>query len=131
MSFVVLKSLTREASSQGWSELLARLRERVIFNPEYIQGARWDSAHGVTRETGHLKLALKPWLAATAECALAWDMRRRDLTMARLNPDGLFQMADMLAGVSVAFAILGQASGGALAKTFFPVKAKWRDVQVA
>ena len=50
---------------------------------------------------------LKLWLVATAKEPMAPDARRREQDIAQLNPQSAFEMADMMAGKSVAASIMG------------------------
>ena len=53
---------------------------------------------------------MKLWLAATAKEPMVSDMRRRDFATAQLNPRRAFEIADMINGVMVDDAQMGEAS---------------------
>ena len=55
------------------------------------------------------QLSLKLWPAATAEGSQASDVRRQETAVARSNPRGAFEMADVIAGRSMEVAMLDKA----------------------
>ena len=58
-------------------------------------------------------------MAASAKDNLASDVRSRELPLTEMVPRSVFQMVDLLVGVSVDSTRLGQASREALAKVGF------------
>ena len=67
----------------------------------------------VPRNDERKQLTLKLRLAATAKSTAASDMQRRDISMAEINPNSAFVLAETIAGVSVGEARMGRASRGA------------------
>ena len=82
----------------------------MIFDPTDLEEVRWDFMTGVLENAEHRRLALKLWLAATAEDSQSPDMRGRALEIAQSNPDTVFEIHGIIAGGPMEAAKLGGAS---------------------
>ena len=82
----------------------------MIFDPADLKEVRLDFMAGVLGNTGYRRPASRLWPTATAEDSQSSDMRGVALAIAQLNPHSAFEIAGMIAGVSMEAAKLGGAS---------------------
>ena len=85
----------------------------MISNPKDLSETKWGFMNDVLQNDEHKQLTLKLWLAATAKLAAASDMQRRDISMAEINANSAFGLADRITGASVDETTMGRASGNA------------------
>ena len=97
----------------GWYETVTQPTRWAIFSSDDLCETRWGSANEALRNPEHCQLTLKLRLAPTAREPVASDMHRRVLAIAQLHPQSAFEIADMVAGGSVAASMMGRASLGA------------------
>ena len=68
----------------------------------------------VLQDDGRKQLTPGLWPAAAAKSARSSDMKRRELSLAEINPRGAFEVADMITGASVDETQMGRASKNAV-----------------
>ena len=112
-TFLEERGIMDEASRQGWEEVVTRLRDWLISNPKDLSETKWGFTDDVLQDGEHKQLTLKLWLAATAKATAASDMRRRGISMAEINPNSAFELADRTTGTSVDETVMGRASRNA------------------
>ena len=75
-----------------------------LFSPDNSAGAngiQLDLMSNALSDAHQRQLALKLWMAATADAPTAPDKRRRGAALAQMSPRNAFELADMVAGGSV------------------------------
>ena len=92
----------------------------MVFSPKDLVAAKWDFTNAVRHEMERRQLAIKFWLAATAEVFRASDMRRRELSVVQLNLRSAFRVTDMLMGDSADSPRARRAFKAALTEVRFP-----------
>ena len=112
-TFLEERGILDTASRQGWEKVITRLQEWLIFNPKDLSETKWGFMDEVLQNDEHKQLTLRLWLAATAKMTAASDMQRRDISMAEINPNSAFELADRITGTSVNETMMGQASRNA------------------
>ena len=112
-TFLEERGILDTASRQGWEKVITRLQEWLIFNPKDLSETKWGFMDEVLQNDEHKQLTLRLWLAATAKMTAASDMQRRDISMAEINPNSAFELADRITGTSVNETMMGRASRNA------------------
>ena len=69
---------------------MTQTQERLIPTPTDLREAEWEFLNGALKETSHRQLALKRGLGATAQNVREVDMKRKEVSIAQLNPKDAF-----------------------------------------
>ena len=89
------------------------MQDCLICNPTDLSDTKWGLTCDVLQEAGRRRLASKSWPPATAKRQMLPDMRRRELAMVQLNPQGVLGVPDMKAGSSAHSTVVERAPKGA------------------
>ena len=74
------------------------MQEWLIFTPANLKETNWEFLSEALEDARQCWLFLKFWLSATAKNVRQLSKRRREPSVAELNTQSAFQLADLQAG---------------------------------